>query len=296
MRRIIGLDLNGWRDHASRDWSLDDGDKEPGDSAVPVSQQIEELHYLDGGAAAVVVAFGPQGHVGGPQAILSPIGRGGGWGEVGRIEKRRRISDLLQALLRGDVGGPFRSQVQAAVDAMSASAQDVVLTVPDRPTFDDGRQQLLLDCLAAPRRKSVRLLWRPVALVLAALDANQLPDVREGLRIVCLSHSDDGVERQSLVLRRLADHPGVYAPERAGYGQVVGGNVGLCRLLAESERLTAASNPRLQDAKHEPSRLPVRSLLDGIAPGTVEVLRLDNGTWVQAQAPHLHPLDFFFCC
>ena len=262
MRKVIGLDLNGWRDHAARDWSLDDEDNECEDNTVHVSQQSEKLHYLDGGTAAVVVTFGAHGHVGGPQAILSPIGRGGGWGDVGRIDRRRQIADLQRSLLAGKVDGPFRSQIQAAVDAMTVSAQDVILTVPDRSSFDDGRQQLLLDSLAGPRRKSVRLLWRTVAVVLSALDANRLPNVREGLQIFCLNHADDGVEHQSFVLRRLAQYPDVFAPERAGYGEVGAANAGLCTLLAESERLTLAGNPLLDNAKHEPSRLPVRSLLE----------------------------------
>ena len=263
MRRIVGLDLNGWRDYAARDWSSDDDQSI--DSSGPAAEQTEKLHLLDGGAASVVVAFGAQSQVGGPQAILSPIGRGGGWGEVGRIDKRRQISDLLRLLLAGTVDARFRSQIQAAVDAMSVSAQDIVLTVPDRPGFDDARQQLLLDSLTGPRRKSVRLLWRPVSMVLSALDARRLPSDREGLRIICLSHASDGIERQSLLLRRLADYPGVFAPERAGYGELVGSNVGLCSLLTKSERLTEAANPHLLDAKHEPSRLHVRTLLGGEA-------------------------------
>jgi hypothetical protein len=62
MRKVIGLDLNGWRDHAVRDWSLNEGDREPGGDA-PSSKR--PLRYLDGGTAAVVVAFVAQGHVGG---------------------------------------------------------------------------------------------------------------------------------------------------------------------------------------------------------------------------------------
>ena len=240
MGRIVGLDLNGWRDYAARDWSLDDD--ETVESSGPVTEQSKKLHLLDGGAAAVVVAFGAESFVGGPQAILSPIGRGGGWGEVGRVDKRRQISDLLRLLLAGSIDAMFRLQIQAAVDAMSASAQDVVLTVPDRPAFDDARQQLLLDSLTGPRRISVRLLWRPVGMVLSALDAKLLPSVHDGLRIICLSHTDEGVERQRLLLRRLTDYPGVFAPERAGYGELVGSNVGLCSLLTKSERLTGTAN------------------------------------------------------
>ena len=37
----------------------------------------------------------------------------------------------------------------------------------------------------------------------------------------------------------------------------------------------------------------MRSLLEGVAAGTVEILRLDNGTWIQARAANLRVPDFF---
>ena len=66
MRRPIGLDLNGWRDHGYRDWSADDPDA-----------RLDAPVRLDGGSRSVIVEHGSL-LVGGPEAILSPIGRGGG--------------------------------------------------------------------------------------------------------------------------------------------------------------------------------------------------------------------------
>jgi len=37
----------------------------------------------------------------------------------------------------------------------------------------------------------------------------------------------------------------------------------------------------------------VRSLLEGVAAGTVEILRVDNGTWVRAQAVDVRAPEFF---
>lgn len=193
------------------------------------------MYCLDGGTAAVVVEFGDGGHIAGPQATLSPIGRGAGWGSVGRPDRRRRIADLLGGLLRGEIDDVFGPQMRASVDAMSVSAEDVVLIIPDRREFDDERRDQLLKCLEGPRRPSIRLLWRPVAVALSMLESGRLPIVREGLRIVCLDHSDDGIERQKLLLRELPKHPGVFAPERAGYGGVVGRSAGLSALMAECD-------------------------------------------------------------
>ena len=113
----------------------------------------------------------------------------------------------------------FKLQFQAAVDALSVSAQEVpLLTTPDRPEFDDERQQILLDAVNGPRRKFFRLLWHPVAVALSALESGCLPSVRDGLKIVCLRHCDEGVERQELRLRALADRDRNLAPERAAPG------------------------------------------------------------------------------
>jgi hypothetical protein len=287
MRNIIGLDLNGWHDHAARDWRPYDGEVGANTEPTEIFPGSDSVYCLDGGVAAVVVEFGDGGHVAGPQAILSPIGRGPGWGSVGMPDRRRRIADLLGGLLRGEIDDLFKPQMRASVDAVSVSAEDVVLIIPDRREFDDERQDQLLKCLEGPRRPSIRLLWRPVAVALSMLESGRLPVVREGLRIVCLHHSDDGIERQELLLRQLPEHPGVFAPERAGYGKVVGRSAGLSTLLAECERQTAVINAHLEEARHELSRLPMRLLVEGVPPGTGEILRLDNGTWIEARAPTL---------
>jgi len=287
MRNIVGLDLNGWHDHAARDWLPYDG--EVGAPAEPtiVVPGSDPVHCLDGGTAAVIVDFRDGRYVAGPQATMSPIGRGGGWGSVGTPDRRRRIADLLRDLSCGRSDDAFGLQMRASVDAMSVSAEEVVLTIPDRREFDDERQDQLLRCLEGPRRPSIRLLWRPVAVVLSTLESGRLPVVRDGLKLVCLEHADDGIERQDLLLRQLPEHSGVFAPERAGYGNVVAGSAGLSCLLTECERQMAAVNLHLEEARHEPSRLPVRLLVEGVPPGTDEILRLDNGTWIEARSPAL---------
>ena len=287
MSNLVGLDLNGWRDHAVRDWKPYDDETAVGSEQELTVQGQEPPYRLDGGVASVVTEFIEGSHVAGPQATLSPIGRGPGWGVIGKPDRRRSIADLLRSLLRGEVDDPFGAQIRASVDAMTVSAEDVVLVIPDRREFDDERRDQLLRRLEGARRPSVRLLWRPVATTLSMLESGKLPEVRDGLRIVCLDHADDGIERQDLLLRELLEHPGVFAPERAGFGDVVARNLGLSRLLAELEQQTAAHNRHLDEARHEPSRLPVRLLIEGVPPGDAEILRLDNGTWTAALAPSL---------
>lgn len=287
MRNIVGLDLNGWHDHAARDWLPYDGEFATNGESAAAVQGSDGVYCLDGGTAAVVVEFGEGGFVAGPQATFSPIGRGAGWGTIGRLVRRRKIAALVEDLVRGEISDQFGPQMRAAVDAMSVSAEEVVLVVPDRPEVDDERRETLLRHLEGPRRPFVRLLWRPIAITLSILESGSFPAAREGLRVLCLDHSDEGIERQTLLLRELSEHPGVFAPERAGYGHVICRSVGLSNLLAESERQTAVINRHLEDARHEPSRLPARLLVEGVLPGTSEILRLDNGTWIEARAPEL---------
>ena len=78
MRKPVGLDLDGWHDFACRDWSTDDPDEPPG-----------EPRTFDGGIGSVVVTHEDM-TIGGPQAILSPIGRGPGWGASAPVRNAAR--------------------------------------------------------------------------------------------------------------------------------------------------------------------------------------------------------------
>ena len=72
MRRIVGLDLNGWRDFAARDWSPED-----------LEAKDDALRIIDGGIEGVAVRDLDDRWLGGPQAVLAPHGRGPGWGRIG---------------------------------------------------------------------------------------------------------------------------------------------------------------------------------------------------------------------
>ncbi len=272
MRRAVGLDLNGWHDFAARDRDAD--------VDLPGAAEVA----VDGGYGGVVVAHGSV-TVGGPQAILSPIGRGNGWSEIGAREKRRDLRALWPALLAGRADQAALGALRVAADALAVRADAIAFCMPDRPEMAEAGQELLLRALAGPRRPSATLIWRSVALALAALDGGLLPQVREGLRLLCVIHTADGLEVQRLVVRALSDHPGWFAPERDGPGAVVRQEVGLGRLLAAAEGAVAAANPRLTGRPTEAPRLPLALLLDVHEPSEPEVIRRDNGTWTLAHPP-----------
>jgi hypothetical protein len=272
MRRAVGLDLNGWRDFAARER---EADTDP-DGEGPV--------IVDGGFGGVIVSHDGM-TVGGPQAILSPIGRGNGWSDIGAREKRRDLRVLWPALLAGAAGRDALRDLPCAADALAVRAGRIGVCIPDRPEMAEAARHAILNALAGPRRPTATLIWRSVALALAALDGGVLPQPGDGMRVLCVLHTADGLEVQGFTLRALADHPGRLAPERAGPGRVLCPEVGLDPLLAKAEAAVTAANPRFADRPTELPRLPLALLLAEGTPAEPEVIRRDNGTWMLMHPP-----------
>jgi len=283
MRRITGLDLNGWRDIAVRDTEFDLDGFDDG------AQEAGGLRVLDGGIGSVVVTHGSEfddglGHIGGPQALISPIGRGNGWGAIGRPSSRSSVLGLLDALLEGSAAQDVKAKLGAAAAAMSAATDELIVVMPDVPQFDEDRQEVLLEAI---RRKKVacRLLWHPVAVLLAALGEQDRSPIAVGTRVLCINHCATGLRLQQLVVKELPDHAGILAPERAGPGSTVLADCGLQALLRAAEQSVGQANPRSEFDRQEKSQLPLRLILDPIAPSGREILRNDNGTWSSLIAP-----------
>lgn len=280
MRRISGLDLNGWRDVAARDWNPDE----------PEERLITPL-CLDGGIGSVAVCQSEGDWVGGPQALLAPHGRGDGWGKLGAREGRVAIVDIVEALIAGQ-GGVGDPAFGAAVSAMSRGAQEVILAVPDHPRFDEAAQGRVLAVLRRDRRV-YRLLWRPVALFLHALEQGLIPRDVDGVQIRLLVHCDDGIEAQTLRLRKDSDHSGHVAPERDGYGTRILPKLGLKKLHERADATVLAANPILSEARCERSTLPLALLFGRAQPNQSQILRHNNGNWIEIVAPDM-PCDAIF--
>jgi hypothetical protein len=273
MGRPVGLDINGWRDYGCRDWSAED----PGASAGPPVT-------LDGGTYSVIVEHDDM-LVGGPQAILSPIGRGQGWSDIGAASKRRLLAGHWSDLLADTAGLSFDRDMRAAAQALSRLADQRIFCMPDHAGMCEAHQNRLLDALSGLRERRPILLWRSVALVLGLLDSGGLPDATDGIRIGCLIHSGDGIERQYLVLRRLADHQDRLAPERAGPGGVCGPALGLRRLLLQAEEAVGEANHMLRETRSDPPRMAANLLFcEAPLPGE-EIVRRNNGNWLKLCTP-----------
>ena len=286
MRKITGLDLNGWSDLAARDTPLDHKIE---DGTATLGAPSNDPIVIDGGIGGVVVRLpddhaernGPR-YVGGPQAARSPIGRGPGWGSVGSQDRRSTVSRLLSTIMSPSdneiLMKQSHDQLRAAVEALTAQTDEIIAVVPDNDTVDGERQERILDVFRR-RRVAVRLLWQPVAVLIFGLELGLIGQEVLNRKICLINHTSDGLDIQSLRVRALPEYPSVLAPEREGPGLQLANPCGLTHQLKIIQEALAEANPSVELDRHDPSRLPLHILLDENQPTGSEILRNHNGTW-----------------
>lgn len=276
--RIMGLDISGWLDVAARDWDADDAENTKNDT--------QKVQILDGGAGSVAVKDNQGRWIGGPQAILAPHGLGAGWGDIGAPERRLSISECLSNIVSGLPGSPDASQaLAAAVEGLGRHAELHMLNVPDLPELDEGARGRLLSIF--PRRmRPPRLLWRPVALFLETLRVGRITRADLGRSFGFLIHSSNGFEFQSLRLCEDRGHREHLAPERDGYGVLIGSEMGLQQISQRVNEVVYRVNPVLADKTFGRIEIASKLLTGQIAPGTKHVVRQNNGLWAELMTPH----------
>ena len=265
MKRLAGIDLNGWHDRAARNWTPGHDDEEPGG----------EPQLVDAGIDPVVIWQGPEAAhaVGGPQARFAPHGRGPGWGPIGAKERRWPVREALAALA-DDTYPKSLDALAASVRAVCPAPDHVVAVVPDVADFDETRQDRLLRALRSAKVPHPYLLWRPVALCLAAIEDG--PCTAPETRVATVVHAPEGLQVQHLVVKR-ARRADVVAPERAAVGTTLAWAGGLSALMESSTASARARHPELDPAVAAGSGIPGAHAL-GAEPED-EVVRLANGTW-----------------
>jgi hypothetical protein len=274
MRRVSGLDINRWRDIAARDWEIEEPDV-----------QLEAARIVDGGLGTVAVKESSGDWIGGPQALLALHGRGQGWGALGNSERRVSLAPMLDGL-RSDNPLTVNEIYGATVNALARGADDVILSVPDVQDFDEATQFRMLSIFHRDRRQ-FRLLWKPVAAFLHALDCHAIPQNADGALFCFLIHSGTGIELQTLRLRRDSEHPDHVAPERDGYGFRILRNLGLKQLADRAHASVVRANPVLGEGFCERSTLGLRLICGNNGTGDVEILRLNNANWIEIIAPEI---------
>lgn len=270
IRRHCGIDLNGWRDTATRSWTVEaDGDV------------LDRPCAIDGGIFGSLAKVGDGNAttwVGGYQASLAPHGRGPGWGDIGDPSRRVALRDLIH--------GPDSDAdlASAALAALSGGATHAALAIDDTPLSDEDRQERLL---AAMHRAGLRrrlLVWRPVLTVLAFLQEHDLTD---GTRVGVINHAGEGFAVQTLRIRREAGRSrDILAPERKEAGLITAAGAGYKGL--ERAASDAVSHAAAGLARCETPRAVGRLTLGLPAPS--EILLSDMRRWVKIEPPATIPV------
>lgn len=269
--RLVGLDVAGWQDVAARDWDIDHAD-----------DVIGALRVIDGGVASVAIRDRSDRWIGGPQAVLAPHGLGKGWGELGGSDRRISISECHDALINGQ--DAKSDAYGAAVASLSRHAEEAILNVSDLATTDEAARGRILRTVRG-KLKRTRLLWRPVALFLDALRVGLINPDKIGRRIGFLVHSGSGFEFQTLCLREDSEHPGHFAPEREGYGILIGGSFGFSQLVDHVHEDVLRANPILAEKTFGRIEISPGILTGRITLGSRQVVRHNNGNWIELRAP-----------
>lgn len=219
----------------------------------------------------------------GPQAYLAPQGRGQGWGAIGDGKRRHSISDALDQLVAAKDN---RARITAAVDALCLGSDDVIVAVPDVPSFDEIWQEAMINASSARRRRAV-LLWRPVAIFLDLLREGRIAPSELGASFRILVHGPNGLEDQRLTLRDYAQHPGHLAPQRNGPGKCIPTEYGIDAIFRRADEHVRRTHSHLDCSRTEPPRIGPSLITGDIIPGETRVLRTWNANWIAITAPEL---------
>ncbi|UWQ48985.1 hypothetical protein K3720_13790 [Leisingera caerulea] len=258
----MGLDVNGWRDHVARNWTVIPGEEE----------RVGGVHFGSAGPLTSVVRVGDDRTgrwIGGFPADIAPHGRGGGWGEIGDESRRLSVRDLVE----GRTGEP--QHLAAAIPDLARGAGHTVLAIEDSLETTELAQERLLAGLAEARTKNPSLVWRTVLAVLYAIDCAL---IRDECTVGIVSHASSGLSLQRLRVRRAGALRGVLAPERRSTASVFAKPLGLRELVASARRHAIGDEGYNARTAHLALAKSAGRLALGL-PCEPEIVRLRNGDW-----------------
>ncbi|WP_417463083.1 hypothetical protein [Kordiimonas sp.] len=261
LKKLCGYDVNGWRDFAARNWRIVPGEEE----------RIGDLFIAECGPLSSIVNVGEGASdqwIGGSQADNSPHGLGGGWGEVGREGRRKRVHDIL--------GGDQPRLMAAAFRSLSDGAGYNVAAIDDVPDTTETRREAILRGLSAARMRNPMLVWRPVLVALHAISDGHI-ETEQTIGVIC--HTAEGVSVQRLRVRRSSSRAhAVLTPERRHSATLVRGEMGYTNLERKA-RFTTLNGEAYS------ARNAYRALARTVGQAALglsckpEILRKQNGDW-----------------
>jgi hypothetical protein len=258
-RKFCGFDVNGWRDLVARNWRSMPGEEE----------EIGPVEVVSSGPLTSVVNVGDADRrrwIGGAQADAAPHGRGGGWGEVGALERRVSVRELIEMK---------DEDVTRLASCFAGSAQGAaynILSIDEGPDGSEPVQEHLLAALSAGKYRNGLLVWRSV---LAALYAINHGLVAEGQRVGVVCQDRRGLAVQHLLIKEAR---GVLAPERHEAATHVPGRIGYESLVRAAREAAIGPDGFTSRTAHRAVARSVGKMALGIA-CPLEMIRVQNGDW-----------------
>lgn len=258
-RKLCGFDVNGWRDFVAKNWRSFPGEED----------EVGAVDIVPSGPLSSIVRVGLGDRtrwIGGPQADSAPHGLGGGWGDVGALDKRVSVRALLE-LRDEDVG-----KLSSCFIGSAQGAAYNVLSIDESSDGSEALQEHLLKALTIGKYRNGSLVWRPV---LAALYAIEQGFILEGQIVGVVCHDRHGLAIQKL---RIRSSSGVLAPERRQAATHVKCDFGY-------ENLVLAARTAAIGADGISSRTAHRAIARSIGKAALgmacppEILRIQNGDW-----------------
>ena len=187
LKKLSGIDLNGIQDLAARNWILNNEGEETFFDSEP---------YINLGSvrSSVIKVDTPSGSelIGGVQASLAPHGRGGGFGQIGKIENRTPLIEIINS------EETETDKLSAALSALSPPSAHTIVSISDSSSTSEIYQDNLLKALRKNKERSYLLIWRSV---LTALSQIHLPEIMPGTRVGLINHSLQGLDIQTLEIK-----------------------------------------------------------------------------------------------
>ena len=283
VKKLCGIDLNGIKDFAARNWVLgSDGEYLFGETHINEGaflSSVVELHNDKGGGSD---------YIGGVQAELAPHGKGGGYGETGHSKYRTALRDIICS------PQPDIERLRAGISGIVPTPTHAIVSMSDSEATTEAYQEALILALQKNKVKSFLLIWRSV---LVALNAIERGEVVHEKTIGVISHSAAGVDIQKLKIKSFDNNnQAILVPERHEVGQSVPTKFGYKGLLslarAELNKLISSRFDNIEHAKNI-------SLLALGHPTVKELIRRENGDWVEIVPPEslegiqlITPTDF----
>lgn len=222
--KLCGYDLNGLVDRVAKNWTF----TARGDTLIGGEHLSQPIF-----APSIVRLLGDRKPcwVGGAQASFAPHGRGGGWGDIGKVENRMLVREVL-----ADQGAD-RDQLAACMSGLASGARFSVVSIDEHDAAIEQLQERLISAIAKARLGRPLLVWRSVLVVLGQLlDAGEAFAPKDKMKVGVISHNASGLSLQTLILRSTNLEAGPeFAPERRQNAELVATSQGYDGLLKRAQ-------------------------------------------------------------